>query len=83
VSGQLPGGHDFKSVQEFKAALLAEKQNFITAFTEKLLTYALGRPIGYADHYTVEQIMARAAPHGYRLQEVIQATVATDYFQTQ
>jgi mono/diheme cytochrome c family protein len=83
VSGQLPGGHDFKSVQEFKAALLAEKQNFITAFTEKLLGYALGRPIGYADHYTVEQIMAQAAPHGYGLQDVIQATVATNYFQTQ
>jgi hypothetical protein len=83
VSGQLPGGHDFKSVQEFKAALLAEKETFIEGFTEKLLCYALGRPIGYADHLTVEQIMARAAPHEYRLQEIIQATVASRYFQTQ
>jgi len=83
VTGQLPDGREFKSVQEFKAALLAEKQIFIKAFTEKLLSYALGRPIGYADHYTVEQIMARAAPRDYRLQEIIQAMVATNYFQTQ
>jgi hypothetical protein len=58
VSGKLPDGREFKSVQEFKAALLAEKQIFIKGFTEKLLCYALGRPIGYGDHLTVEQIIA-------------------------
>jgi len=83
VSGQLPDGREFKSVQEFKAALLGEQQTFIKGFTEKLLCYALGRPIGYADHLAVEQIMARAAPREYRLQEIIQATVASNYFQTQ
>jgi len=82
VSGKLPDGAEFKSVQEFKAALLAEKQTFIEAFTEKLLSYALGRPIGYADHLTVEQIMAQTASHDYRLQDIVQATVASNYFQT-
>ena len=83
VSGKLPDGCEFKSVQEFKAALLTEKETFVRGFTEKLLCYALGRPIGYADHLAVEQIMDRAAPHEYRLQEIIQATVASHYFQTQ
>jgi len=82
VSGRLPGGRDFKSVQEFKAALLAEKDLFVTGFTEKLLCYALGRPIGYGDRGAVEQIKAHAAKHDYRLQEIIQATVATPFFQT-
>ena len=58
VSGKLPSGREFKTVQEFKAALLAEKDIFVKGFTEKLLCYALGRPIGYADHLTVEQITA-------------------------
>ena len=44
--------------------------------------YALGRPIGYADHLTVDQIIAHAAKHEYRLQEIIQATVASSFFQT-
>ena len=82
VSGKLPDGAEFQSLQEFKAALLAQKQNFIKGFAEKLLCYALGRPIGYGDHLTVEQITAAAAKHDYRLQEIIQATVASTFFQT-
>src|SRR3954452_8866073 len=75
VSGQLPGDHAFKTVQEFKAALVAEKEKFVKGFTEKLLCYALGRPIGYADHLTVEEITSHAAATNSRMQEVIQATV--------
>jgi hypothetical protein len=82
VSGKLPDAREFKTVQEFKAALLAEKEKFVKGFTEKLLCYALGRPIGYGDHLTVEQITAYAAKHDYRLQEIIQATVASAFFQT-
>ncbi len=82
VSGKLPGELEFNSVQEFKAALLAEKATFIKGFTEKLLCYALGRPIGYADHITVDQISAHAAKHDFKLQEIIQATVASEFFQT-
>ncbi|MCE9608157.1 MAG: DUF1592 domain-containing protein [Planctomycetia bacterium] len=82
VSGKLPDGTEFKTLQEFKAALVAEKQTFVKGFTEKLLCYALGRPIGYGDHLTVEQITAHAASHEYRLQEIIQATVASEFFRT-
>lgn len=82
VSGRLPSGVEFKTVQEFKAALLTEKEKFVKGFTEKLLCYALGRPIGYADHLAVEQITTHAAKHEYRLQEIIQATVASSFFQT-
>ena len=82
VSGRLPGGRGFTTVQEFKADLLAEKEKFVKGFTEKLLCYALGRPMGYADHLTVEQITAHAAKHEFRLQEIIQATVASTFFQT-
>ena len=82
VSGELPGGREFKTVQDFKAALLDNKENFVKGFTEKLLCYALGRPIGYSDHLTVEQITIHAAAHEYRLQEIVQATVASSYFQT-
>jgi len=82
VSGQLPDGSKFNNIQEFKAALLTSKETFVQAFTEKLLCYALGRPINYADHLTVEQITAHAKKHEYKLQEIIQATVASTFFQT-
>jgi Protein of unknown function (DUF1592)/Protein of unknown function (DUF1588)/Protein of unknown function (DUF1587)/Protein of unknown function (DUF1585)/Protein of unknown function (DUF1595)/Planctomycete cytochrome C len=83
VSGQLPDGSAFKTVQEFKAALLVQKKVFARAFVEKFLCYSLGRPIVYGDHVVVDQITAQAAAHDYRLQEVIQATVASSLFQTQ
>ena len=82
VSGQLPSGAEFKTVQEFKTSLLIEKEKFVKGFTEKLLCYALGRPIGYSDHLTVEQITRHASKHEFRLQEIIQATVASTFFQT-
>lgn len=82
VSGKLPDGTEFTTVQEFKKALLAQKQKFIKGFTEKLLCYALGRPIAYGDHVTVDQIMAETAKNEYRLQELIQATVSSAFFQT-
>jgi hypothetical protein len=82
VSGQLPDGSKFNTIQEFKAALLTSKETFVKSFTEKLLCYALGRPINYADHLTVEQITAHATKHEYKLQEIIQATVASTFFQT-
>ena len=82
VSGELPDGAKFATVQEFKAALLAKKEAFVNGFAEKLLCYALGRPVGYGDHVTVDKITAHAAKNDYRLQEMIQATVASTFFQT-
>jgi hypothetical protein len=82
VSGKLPSGREFKSVQEFKMALLAEKEAFARGFTEKLLCYALGRPVGYTDHLAVEQIISHASKNNFAMQEIIQATVASPFFQT-
>lgn len=83
ASGQLPDGAAFKSVQEFKDALLARKDALIQGFTEKLLCYAIGRQVGYADHLTVDRIAAGSAASHYSLQELIQQTVASQYFLTQ
>ncbi len=82
VSGRLPGGREFSSLEEFKAALVSESPAFVKGFAEKLLCYALGRPIGYGDHLAVEEICAHAAKHEYRFQEFVQAIVATRFFQT-
>ena len=82
VSGALPDGSEFKTIQEFKAAMLSHKATFAKGFTEKLLCYALGRPIGYGDHLAVEEIVARAGKDNFAMQEFIQATVASPFFQT-
>jgi hypothetical protein len=88
VSGVLPSGREFKTVQEFKQALLTEKERFVRGFTEKTLSYALGRPVGATDRGTVDQIIKAMEPADvadrdrYRMQALIQAIVASQAFQT-
>jgi mono/diheme cytochrome c family protein len=88
VSGALPSGREFKNVSEFKEALLAEKDRFVRGFVEKMLTYALGRPVGATDRSTVDEIIHVIAPatdaghDQYRLQDLLQAIVRSQAFQT-
>jgi len=82
VSGTLPSGREFKSVHEFKQALLAEKDHFLRGFAEKMLTYALGRPVGATDRGTIDEILKAIGKDKYRMQALIEAVVATQAFQT-
>jgi len=78
AGGELKSGRAFKDLPGYKAALLTEQDKFIRAFAEKLLTYALGRPVGYVDRATIETIL-KSEP---RLQSLVQAVVASEPFQT-
>jgi hypothetical protein len=88
VSGVLPSGREFKNLQEYKQALLAEKERFVRGFVEKMLTYALGRSVGATDRGTVDEIVKALEPEAakdedkYRLQALLQAIVASPVFQT-
>jgi hypothetical protein len=83
VSGALPDGKRFTTVQEFKVALIASRATFVTGFVEKFLCYALGRPVSYGDRIVVGQIIAECAKNDHRLEDIIQATVASAFFKTQ
>ncbi len=67
-SGVMPGGQTFKTLPEFKGLLLVEREKFLKGFTEKLLAYALGRPVGAADQTLVKTLLGDAARDEYRLQ---------------
>jgi hypothetical protein len=82
ASGVMPAGQSFQNLPEFKRILLEEKSKFLKGFTEKLLAYALGRPVGAADQELVGGILTSAGMEEYRLQAMLQAIVATRAFQT-
>ena len=73
ASGILPSGQAFKTLPEFKRILLDEKAKFLKGFTEKLLAYALGRPVGATDQELVKGILSGTARQEHRLQAMIQA----------
>jgi hypothetical protein len=80
-SGALPSGAGFKNAAEFRALLNEKQAAFRRSLVEKLLIYALGRGLEYADHRVVEDICARAEGRGDRFSGVILAIVESDVFQ--
>jgi hypothetical protein len=79
-SGELKSGRKFTTLEEYKAALVTEKDKFARAFAEKLLTYALCRPVGYVDRATVDELTATLAKNDHRIQPLIRAIVVSDVF---
>ena len=81
ASGVLPDGTTFAGPDEFRRALLMRRDEFIRTFTEKLLTYALGRAVQYYDMPAVRTITRNAGPDNYRWSSLILGIVKSRPFQ--
>jgi hypothetical protein len=80
-SGILPDGSQFHGPAELREVLLSHPDEFLRAFTEKLLTYAVGRGLDYYDAPTVRKIIRDAASSDHRLRSLIGAIVTSTPFQ--
>jgi Protein of unknown function (DUF1592)/Protein of unknown function (DUF1588)/Protein of unknown function (DUF1585)/Protein of unknown function (DUF1587)/Protein of unknown function (DUF1595) len=79
-SGYLPGDRPFHGPGELKVALLTRRDTFVRCFTEKMLTYALGRGLDRGDRRAVDQILTRLARSDYRFSALILAVVESEPF---
>jgi len=82
ASGTMPDGRPFAGPAEFKQSLLAKKDRFARAFAEKMLTYALGRPVGYVDDATLERLTDTLIRNDYRIQSLVTDIVTSEPFLT-
>jgi hypothetical protein len=80
VSGELPGGIKFTGPKELRKILIGKKDDFARAFTEKLLTYAIGRGVEYYDKRSIDQIGAALAANDYRFSRLVVEIVKSDPF---
>ena len=65
ASGKLFGEAEFKDIEQFKDAILARPEKFMRAFSEHLLSYALGRELKVTDKPAIDRITRRVtADHG-------------------
>ncbi|MCR9201129.1 MAG: DUF1592 domain-containing protein [Planctomycetaceae bacterium] len=55
VGGRLPNGREFESFVQFRQLLLEQQDRFRRCLAEKLLLYALGRPLEPGDDLTIRQ----------------------------
>lgn len=81
VAGGLPDGSKFDGVDGMRAALLARPELLAVTFTEKLLTYSLGRGVEHSDGPAVRKVIRQAAGREYRLSEFVLGVVSSVPFQ--
>lgn len=82
ASGKLPNGEAFAGFAEFKSLLKQQHPRFRQALADKLLSYALGRPVEALDRPTIEQMTATATASDDSLRSLIQALVESETFRT-
>jgi hypothetical protein len=81
ASGTLPDGRTFNGPTELKKILLDQRDLFCRAFSQKMLTYALGRGTTEADDAVIDTITDAAAHDDYKLSRVIWEIVRSEPFQ--
>ncbi len=80
-SGGLPDGSKFDGVAGLQKALLARPELFAATFTEKLMTYALGRGVEYSDAPAVRGIVRASQGADYQFSSFILGIVNSTPFQ--
>ena len=82
VSGVFPDGEEFESLEDYKAGLLKRKDQFTRNLVKQFMTYGLTRPVGYADHQTVDAITEAVRNSEYRIGALIREVVRSELFQS-
>lgn len=79
-SGVLADGTPVDGPVALREAILSRPDQFVQTFTEKLMTFGLGRRIEYQDMPTVRRIVREAADENFRLSALIINIVNSDQF---
>jgi Protein of unknown function (DUF1588)/Protein of unknown function (DUF1592)/Protein of unknown function (DUF1585)/Protein of unknown function (DUF1587)/Protein of unknown function (DUF1595)/Planctomycete cytochrome C len=78
--GGFADGSEFEGVSGVEEALIKRPELFVTALTEKLMTYALGRGLEASDAPAVRKIVSRAKANGWKFSEIIVGIVNSPAF---
>ncbi len=81
ASGVLPDGTQFEGPTGLRDILLSKKDLFVETFTERLLTYALGRGVEEYDGPVLRKITREAAADNHRWSSIILGIVKSTPFQ--
>jgi len=80
ASAALPDGSRFDGVVGLRTLLVAHRDDFVRTFTERLLSYAIGRGIESADLPAVRRIVRDAGPQDYKWSAIIAGVVRSAPF---
>jgi hypothetical protein len=83
ASGELPDGTALNGPVDLRNALLAKPDQFVQTFTQKLMTFALGRTVEHLDMPRVRAIVREAEAEDYRFSAIVKGIVNSDQFRMQ
>ena len=72
TSGHLATGESFRNLDDLKHLLLERKDQFAHCLTEKMLTYALGRKVGFRERSHIDALSRQLAECGYGLRDLVE-----------
>ena len=81
VSLQVPDGSIVDGPAGVRALLTGKPELFVSALTEKLMMYALGRNVQYYDAPAVRAVVRAAATRNYEFSAIVEGIVASVPFQ--
>ena len=81
--GELPDGEHFNGPAELKDILLSRKETFARTVTERMLAFALGRPLAYYDEPVIREITEAVIESDYRPSVLIEQIALSYPFQYQ
>jgi hypothetical protein len=82
TSGKLVDGTAVNGPSDLRQALLKHPEQFVQTFTEKMMTYALGRGVEYFDMPGIRKIVKDAGRDNYKFSSIVMGIVAAPAFQS-
>jgi hypothetical protein len=81
ATGQTPDGQPFNDIRRFKELLADDVDQITTGLTKKLLTYSMGRTVGFSDRPAIMEIVKKVSNQQYGLRSLIHEIVQSPTFQ--
>ncbi|TVQ00895.1 MAG: DUF1592 domain-containing protein [Planctomycetaceae bacterium] len=80
LGGQTADGHEFRNIDDYKRLLLRDPDQIARNLTSKLLVYATGADIQFADREVVEEIVVRLRDGDYGFRQLVHEVVQSRLF---
>jgi mono/diheme cytochrome c family protein len=81
VKSTLADGREVDGIEGVKKLILSDPERFVTALTEKLLMYAIGRNVQYYDAPALRQIVRQSRAANYKFSSLVLGVVNSVPFQ--
>jgi hypothetical protein len=78
---RMPDGRPFADIDDYKRLLLEDPDAIVRNLATKLVTFATGAPIQFADRDEIQAIVVGVKSQGYGLRSLVHAVVQSPMFQ--